>query len=37
MAKEAPGYSLCGVSGRNAGVDTLRSTGFLARAKAKRQ
>jgi hypothetical protein len=34
--KESTGRSLCGVSG-NAGVDTLRSTGFLTRAKAKRQ
>jgi hypothetical protein len=35
--KESTGYSLCGVSGTDAGVDTLRSTGFLTRAKAKRQ
>ena len=35
--KEGTGRSLCGVSGTNAGVDTLRGTGFLTRAKAQRQ
>ena len=35
--EESTGFSLCGVIGSNAGVDTLRSTGFLTRAKAKRQ
>ena len=35
--KESKGRSLFGVSGTNAGVDTLRSTGFLTRAKVKRQ
>ena len=35
--EKSTGNSLCGVSGRNAGVDTLRGTGFLTRAKVKRQ
>jgi len=35
--KEGTGRSLCGVTGTNAGVDTLRGTGFLTRAKAQRQ